>query len=54
MHILFNPRFQGIQELLFTHVQISDSYDVRRCRKGSRALHCRSLNAENVSQIQLT
>lgn len=33
MHILFNPRFQGIEELLFTHVQISDSSDVGRCRE---------------------
>lgn len=30
MHILFNPRCEGLRELLFTHIQISDSSDGSR------------------------
>lgn len=35
MHILFNPRLGGIQELLFTHVQTSGSGEVRRCGRAA-------------------
>lgn len=38
MHILFNPRFEGIKELLFTHVQISDSSDVGRRKEEQKGL----------------
>lgn len=54
MHILFNPRCEGLKELLFTHIQISDSSDVSRRTEEQQSPGGCPLNAEYTSQLHET